>query len=66
MDTLSGIQSNYKLDTILFNNLVKALRYDSSKKSKDLTQFMNELPYKLKIELAVVINKQMLSEITFF
>ena len=27
---------------------------------------MNELPYKLKIELAVVINKQMISEITFF
>jgi hypothetical protein len=27
---------------------------------------MNELPYKLRIELAVVINKQMLAEITFF
>jgi len=27
---------------------------------------MNELPYKLKIELAFVINKNLISEIIFF
>lgn len=27
---------------------------------------MNELPYKLKIELAFFINKKLISEITFF
>jgi hypothetical protein len=27
---------------------------------------MNELPHKLKIELAIVINKKLISEIIFF
>ncbi len=50
----------------MYNKLVKALRYDHCKKSKDLTQFMEELPHKLKLELAMVINKKMYSSISFF
>ncbi len=66
MSTLSDIKFEYKINKQLYNNLVKSIRYDQSKKSKDLSQFMNELPYKLKIELAFFINKKLISEITFF
>lgn len=66
MATLQDIEFEYKISKNLYNNLVKSIRYDQSKKSKDLSQFMNELPYKLKIELAFFINKKLISEIIFF
>ena len=66
MSTLQDIELEYKIEKTLYNNLAKSIRYDQLKKSKDLSQFMNELPYKLKIELAFFINKKLISEITFF
>ena len=66
MATLQDIEFEYKISKRLYNNLVKSIRYDQTKKSKDLSYFMNELPYKLKIELAFLINKKLISEIVFF
>lgn len=49
MSTLNEIQAEYKIDDDLFNKLVKTIRYDHSKKQKDVLQFMEELPHKLKL-----------------
>jgi uncharacterized membrane protein len=37
MATLSDIEFEYKINKTLYNNLVKSIRYDQSKKSKDLS-----------------------------
>ena len=66
ISTLNGIQSDYKIDIELYNRLVKAIKYDHSRKSKDVIFFMDELPHKIKLELAMEIHKKMYETITFF
>ena len=66
MSTLNEIYHDYQIGNELFNKLVKTIRYDHSKKQKDVLQFMEELPHKLKLELAIMIHKKMYSNITFF
>ena len=50
----------------LFNRIVNAVRYDHTQNSKDVQQFMEELPVKLRLELANAIHKKMYSNIKFF
>lgn len=66
MATLNDIHNEYKLKNDLFNKLVKNIKFDHSKKSKDVLQFMEELPHKLKTELAVAIHAKMYSAVLFF
>jgi hypothetical protein len=66
MATLNEIQAEYKLENGLFLKLVKTIKYDHSKKSKDVIQFMDELPHKLKIELSMAIHKKMYANVKFF
>lgn len=66
MATLNDIQGEYKINDDLFNKLVKTIKYDHSKKSKDVLQFMEELPHKLKLELAMAIHKKMYASVIFF
>jgi len=66
MGTLNEIQAEYRLDDELFNKLVKTIKYDHSKKQKDVLQFMEELPHKLKLELAMAIYRKMFSNVKFF
>jgi hypothetical protein len=42
------------------------VHYDHSRKSKDFIEFLDELPHKIKIELAMKIHAQMYSNIKFF
>jgi cyclic nucleotide gated channel alpha 1 len=55
--TLNSIQAEYNIDSELYNKCIKTLRYDMRKKSKDFILFLDELPYKIKIELATEIHK---------
>lgn len=66
MSTLESIQQEYAIEKELFNRLVKAVKYDHSQHSKDVHEFMEELPTKLRIELAMAIHKKMYSNIEFF
>ena len=50
----------------LFDELRKTIKYDHSKNYHDVIQFMDELPYKLKIELAMEIHKDIYRDIEFF
>lgn len=45
---------------------MKALKYDHHQNSKDVHEFMEELPTKLRLELAMAIHKKMYSGIKFF
>ena len=45
---------------------MKSLRYDYSKKSKDFIDFLDELPHKIKLELAMEIHKRLYESIKFF
>jgi Ion channel len=56
MSTLHDIQKEYKINHEMFNELSKTVQYNHRKKSKDLIHFMEELPHKLKLELAMVIH----------
>lgn len=53
---LNEIKSQYKLDPSMFNKLVRTIQYDHLKRTKDFSQFMEELPYKLKEELKAIIH----------
>jgi Ion channel len=66
ISTLNQISHEYKIDIDLFNKLAKTIRYDHSKKQKDVLQFMEELPSKLRLELAMAIHQTMYSNIGFF
>ena len=56
MSTLHEIQKEYKINHEMFNELSKTVQYNHRKKSKDLMSFMEELPHKLRLELAMVIH----------
>jgi Ion channel len=66
MATLNEIQNEYNIKSELFNKLVKTIKYDHTKKQKDVQQFMDELPHKLKQELAIAIHTKMYASVKFF
>jgi len=66
ISTLNSIQSEYNIELELYNKCVKTVHYDHSKKQKDFIAFLDELPHKIKIELAMKIHEQMYNSIRFF
>ena len=66
MSTLNDINKEYSISSDLFRKLIRSINYDHSKKSRDFTNFMDELPHKLKVELAMEIHKQMYQIVVFF
>jgi hypothetical protein len=65
MITLKGLQTEYDLDTDLFNKLARALQY-GNQHPKNVVDFMEDLPTKFRIELAMAIHKKMYANIKFF
>jgi hypothetical protein len=66
ISTLNDIQVDYDVNIELFNKLARTIKYDHTKKKKDILQFIEELPHKLKLELAMVIHQKMYSSVAFF
>jgi hypothetical protein len=66
MQTLSDINTQYNLNSILFKKLIRSINYDHLKKLKDFDFFMDELPYKLRMELAMAIHREVVEGIGFF
>lgn len=64
--TLNEICNEYMVDMKTFNKLVKTIKYDHSKKQKDVIGFMEELPHKLKLELSLIMINRMYYNVTFF
>ncbi|TNV87319.1 hypothetical protein FGO68_gene17715 [Halteria grandinella] len=65
MSTLNDINKEYHINSQLFRKLIQSINYDHSKKSRDFSQFMDELPYKLRVELAMEIHKKIYETINF-
>lgn len=63
---MNEIKAEYKIGPDLFDELMKTIKYDHSKNQRDITLFVNELPYKLRIDLAMEIHKNIYSTIDFF
>jgi Ion channel len=66
MSTLNDINKEYDININLFRKLIQSINYDHSKKSRDFTHFMDELPYKLRVELAMEIHKKIYQTVAFF
>jgi hypothetical protein len=58
MATLNDIRGKYDIKPELFDEIRKTIKHYHSKSYHDIAKFMNELPYKLKIELAFQIHKE--------
>jgi cyclic nucleotide gated channel, plant len=50
----------------LYRRLKSALKYDYSKNSTKHFQILNELPQNLRIELALLMNKEIIKKVFFF
>ena len=66
MASLHNIRVEYNLEPELIKKLTKTVRFNHSKKSRDFYLFMEELPYKLKVELAMEIHKKIYKTVIFF
>lgn len=66
ISTMNSISQEYNIEEELYNKCVKNLRYDHSKKSRDYSAFLNELPYKIKMEVLSHIHRQMYETIIYF
>lgn len=66
LNTLNQIKDEHKIGPDLYDEILKAIKYDHSKNSRDISEFMGELPYKLRIELAMEIHKGIYNNIDFF
>lgn len=55
MSTLSQIKRDYRINDGLYKQIIRQVHYDHSKDEKSLTLFMDELPHKLRRNLAMEI-----------
>jgi hypothetical protein len=53
ISTLNEIRKQYDISNDLYEQLRIAIKYDNSKNYSDVINFMEELPYKLKVDLAL-------------
>ena len=49
IQTLNEIRDTYHIAPELYDELRKAIKYDHSKNQKDIVDFIDELPYRLKV-----------------
>jgi hypothetical protein len=66
MATLNEIEKEYGIPHTLYDSLRLSIKYDHGKNYNDFKQFMDELPYKLKIELSYLIHSKLYMEVEFF
>ena len=66
LNTLIQIRNQYNLDNLLYNRVKRALKYGTTQKDDEKIDFLNELPLNLKIELSVIMHKNLVSGIEFF
>lgn len=64
--TLNQIKRQYRLSFDLQRRLRSALKYDYSRNSIQQFLILNELPQNLKIELALLMNKEIIKKVFFF
>ena len=66
LNTLNKAQKDYHLPLDLYIKLKKNMGYDLKKDKQDMNKFIEELPYKLRIEVSLYIYESRYSKIKFF
>lgn len=66
LNTLIQIRNQYSLDNLLYNRVKRALKYGTAQRDDEKINFLNELPLNLRIELSVIMHKNLVSGIEFF
>jgi voltage-gated potassium channel Kch len=56
MEILKDLNTEYNIDQVLYNKVVKALQYGYSQTTKSYVKLMDDLPIKLRLELAMAIH----------
>ena len=65
LQILKEIKDEYKIGSKLYDKLRQALKYDHQRNEDDATHFMQELPEKLRMELACKIHQRTTRNIPF-
>jgi hypothetical protein len=63
---LDEIRKDYNIDTELYLQLRKALRYDYRKNDVDKYEFINQLPPHLQDSLSLIMNHELIGQFEFF
>jgi hypothetical protein len=63
---LNDIKQEYNIGPKLYEELRLTLKFDHSKNKTNVENFLAELPYRLRLDLAVKIHKQIVRTIPFF
>jgi Ion channel len=66
MNVLREVQERYNVGHDLFYEMVRSLKYSRVKKSQRIQQFINELPYRLQVELEKEMHFSLYNIVTFF
>ena len=66
MTILQELRTEYCIGQQLYDELCSAVKFDHKRNKGSTTDFVNELPYRLRIELAAKIHQKMISNIPFF
>jgi len=64
--TLNEIRAKYGIEPEVYDEIRKAIKYDHSKNQKDIINFIEELPHKLKVQVAMQIHKEIYTHIKLF
>lgn len=66
LSIVDQMHQEHKLSPDLYNRLVRLVKYDHMRQSKDAIKLMEELPHKLRFELSLEIHRKMYESINFF
>eukprot|EP00347_Sterkiella_histriomuscorum_P024049 403332479 len=66
LSTLNKIQKQYQIGFEFYRRLKQALKYDYQRNAAVQFGFLNELPQNLKIELSLIMHKEIVKKIFFF
>ena len=63
---LNDIRSNFDIDPEMYDKLRIAIKYDCSKNYTDTKEFLEELPQRLRAELAMLIHRDIYTNFPYF
>lgn len=66
LNTLIQIRNQYNIDNLLYNRVKRALKYGATQKDDEKITFLNELPLNLRIELSVIMHRNLVQGVEFF
>lgn len=64
--TLNDLSQEFDIEPEFHIELVKTLQLNHKKRQKDIITFMEDLPHKMRLELAMVFHNKLYSTVEFF